>query len=229
MKDSDAFFIASPPVPLPRPRSARARVIAKWFGLDQSLAEPSPRPGPLMIRPLLPKSGILLITGPSGSGKSSLLRSIVQEIPHEDVMDLAAIDLPQASVVNCFGRIRLKRVLELLSRVGLSEAWTYLRFPSELSDGQRWRLRLAVALLKLQQSRAGVLICDEFAAMLDRVTAAVISRTLSREIDASGHRAVIVTSHDDLTHALAPTRMIQCDFGQMKIQDRPPIGLRKTA
>src|SRR5207248_9473630 len=105
----------------------------------------------------------------------------------------------------------------LLARVGLSEAWTYLRTPSELSEGQRWRFKLALALHRAgamivsQESArtsllaAGgsprgdaeptgapahgydwrevresspILACDEFAAVLDRVTAMVVARCL---------------------------------------------------
>ena len=49
-------------------------------------------------------------------------------------------------VVNCFGDEPVMETLKLLGRVGLGEAWSYLRTPSELSEGQKFRLRLAVGL-----------------------------------------------------------------------------------
>ena len=107
--------------------------------------------------------------------------------------------------------------LDLLGRFGLAEAWTYLRLPHELSDGQRWRLRFAMAL---HQSRPGdVLVCDEFAAVLDRITARIIASVLRRVINRDcGAAAVVATSHDDLATALAPDIHVHCDFGAVEIR-----------
>jgi ABC-type ATPase with predicted acetyltransferase domain len=124
--------------------------------------------------------------------------------------------------VDCFDRdIPLKRVLSMLGAVGLAEAWTYLRTPGELSEGQRWRFRVALALSQAgrRDPRQSIIVCDEFAALLDRVTACAVSRALRRAISRdSGMSAVVATSHDDLIRALAPDQIVRCDFARVWIE-----------
>ena len=121
------------------------------------------------------RSSIVLITGPSGAGKSTLLRELIRAavVQRHRVIDLAHVTLPSEPIVDLFHGLSLRDTLLLLSRVGLGEAWSYLRKPSQLSDGQRWRLRLALALREAEQEpgHCVVLAADEFAALLDRVTA----------------------------------------------------------
>ncbi len=124
--------------------------------------------------------------------------------------------------------------LKLLGRVGLGEAWSYLRTPCELSEGQKFRLRLAVGLWRAMKigeiaemnERRGaalrstppggrVIVCDEFAAVLDRLTAMIVARCLRRAIDAHPNiAAVVATSHEDLAAALKPEVVVRCDFGK---------------
>ena len=126
----------------------------------------------------------------------------------------------------------LRETLLALARVGLAEAWTYLRTPAELSDGQRWRLRLAVALERARREMSNhstarvVLVADEFAALLDRVTGCVVARSLRRAV-APGSRvaAVVATAHDDddVTRALSPDVLVRCDFGRVTVRKTPTI------
>ena len=76
----------------------------------------------------------------------------------------------------------LERVLMWLSLAGLNEAFVMLRRPCELSDGQRYRLRLAQVMAMLNESPAAsaVVIADEFGSTLDRITALTIARNLKR-------------------------------------------------
>jgi hypothetical protein len=213
-------------------------------------------------------------------------------------LDLSSIDLPDLPLVDCFGNAPLERILPLLSRVGLAEAWSYLRAPAQLSEGQRWRLKLALSLHQATGShgarqspgagasstatrpadaashgatglgaagshgatashgatgsqeiaslhgpqrsedapagregraaraapdprceqKTAVIACDEFAALLDRVTARIVARALRRAIDASrACSAILVTSHEDLSKALRPDVLVRCDFGHICI------------
>jgi ABC-type ATPase with predicted acetyltransferase domain len=206
-----------------RIRSARAAQVARWFGLGQPAdAKQALPPAPPL--PAVAAGTITFISGPSGSGKSSLFgatRAQQRDRAGRRWIDLAAIDAPDVPLVDCFGDTPLREVLALLGRVGLGEAWSYLRTPAELSEGQRWRMRLALALHAASTSRAGaderpILACDEFAAVLDRVTAMVVAHRLRRAIDAMPHlSAVVATSHDDLEPALAPEVIVRCDFGKL--------------
>src|SRR5262249_22003749 len=161
-------------------RSKRSKIVAQWFGLifDSPAKPAGSRPPPLSIR----TEGVTLITGPSGAGKSTLLRKLVAKSRCHRI-DLNKIRLSNRPVIDCFPKTPLPEVLKLLSQVGLAEAWTYLRTPRELSDGQRWRLRLAMAIHgSTRTNRRTLLVADEFAALLDRVTAIVIARALRRAV-----------------------------------------------
>jgi ABC-type ATPase with predicted acetyltransferase domain len=68
------------------------------------------------------------------------------------------------------------------------------------------------------RATACVLVADEFAAVLDRVTAMVVARALRRAIDASaGLCAVVASSHDDLEAALLPDVVVRCDFSRWSV------------
>src|SRR5215831_9983746 len=85
---------------------------------------------------------LVLFTGPSGSGKSSLLRAAGRQLGAVDAVALALPDLPLVDALSGPLEDRLVR----LAACGLSEARLLLRTPEELSDGQRYRFRLAYAL-----------------------------------------------------------------------------------
>jgi uncharacterized protein len=198
---------------------SQVELVKRWFGIEEN-EKCKVKNGewgmPEVIRP----GRVVLISGASGSGKSSLLRAMRAQCAYRWI-DLQKIRLRDVPVVDCFGNERVEKILERLSRVGLGEVWTYLRRPSQLSEGQRWRLRLAIALHRAEkfsgvpQGRAPVVICaDEFAALLDRITAKIISRCVRKSVDASSNLcAVLATSHDDLRDALRPDIEVQCDFG----------------
>ena len=166
---------------------------------------------------LPPPGAITLVTGPSGAGKSSLLRALRGTVDAHWI-DFDRLEPDAVPLVDCFDETPLAGALALLSRVGLCEAWTYLRTPSELSEGQRWRLKLALALHGSRHARGRAILCaDEFAAILDRVTAMVVARALRSAIRAP-LSALVATSHDDLVDALQPDAIVTCDFERVFIR-----------
>ena len=230
--------------------SARAAVVARWFGVSRDdlsrtrLSASSAGTGRIVFTP----GEIVLITGASGAGKSTLLRRIGARYrrrrrSHRQWIDLARVRLPaQVPVIDlivdalCGAREdegAIMRGLDLLSRLGLGEVWTYLRRPCELSEGQRWRLRLGVALARARRNpgselpglsgAAGgltVIAADEFCAALDRVTALIVARALRRAVDSCGNLcAVVATGHEDLVGALSPDMIVRCDFGEYEVVD----------
>lgn len=213
--------------------SRRAKTVALWFGVDVESASMRSEMNAPDVRPA--GGQIILLTGPSGAGKSTLLRQIRRSACESmRWVDLGKIVLPRAAVIDVMadameGKRHSKlnsteseeeeailRALRALSRVGLGEVWTYLRTPAQLSDGQRWRLRLAMALARAgaAQRRLTVLAADEFAAPLDRVTALVVARGLRKAISAQPSVcAIVATTRDDLAGALQPDLQVCCDFG----------------
>lgn len=110
---------------------------------------------------------VVYITGQSGSGKSLLLKDVTEQMRSRGlvVVDLNGIDLEEKPVIELVGR-NTAEAAELLSLAGISDAWIYIRKPSELSDGQRYRLKLA----KIMETPSDVWIADEFGAVLDRIS-----------------------------------------------------------
>jgi ABC-type ATPase with predicted acetyltransferase domain len=165
----------------------------------------------------------MLITGSSGSGKSSLLRALARR-GDAKVVNIAQIRPARVPCIDQFGG-EIGLALDLLSRLGLAEAFTWMQLPRELSDGQRWRLRLALGIAQASHHERALLVVDEFCAILDRVTAGVVARALRRTIDRLNQRgprlaAIIATSHDDLGAALLPDVAVRCDFGATRVQLR---------
>jgi ABC-type ATPase with predicted acetyltransferase domain len=120
--------------------------------------------------------------------------------------------------------VPLEEGLRMLSRVGLGEAHSYLLRPSQLSDGQRWRLRLAMAVYRAGRATEGknagavCIVADEFGAILDRVTALVVARALRRAVDENeGVCAIVASCREDLGEALRPNRVVRCDFGRCEV------------
>ncbi|SER26410.1 hypothetical protein SAMN05216548_11422 [Faunimonas pinastri] len=152
---------------------------------------------------------VVYITGQSGSGKSLLLKDLSAQMRAAGlkVADLNEIELEDRPVIELVGRTTTEAA-DLLAKAGISDAWIYIRKPSELSDGQRYRLKLA----KVMESGADVWIADEFGAVLDRVTAKVIAFNVQKVARAQGKTLMVATTHTDLKDELGPDLTITKRF-----------------
>lgn len=152
---------------------------------------------------------VVYINGQSGSGKSLLLRDICEKMKNDGkkIVDLNDIVLEEKPVIELIGK-NTTDAADLLAKAGISDAWIYIRKPSELSDGQRYRLKLA----KIMESDADVWVSDEFGAILDRVTAKVIAFNLQKTARANGKTLIVATTHTDLEEELGPSLVITKRF-----------------
>ena len=117
----------------------RSLVVAEAFGLGIDDAQVfKVLDAELKISP----ADVVYITGDSGSGKSVLLRAIRADLGDEAI-DLSEVqvsaDVPLIETVGA----SIEEGLELLSKVGLNDAFLFLRSYGQLSDGQKYRYRIA--------------------------------------------------------------------------------------
>ena len=151
---------------------------------------------------------IVYITGASGTGKSILLKELQKCIPLSERINLAHIDLPSdKTLIDCV-QGDLLTSLRFLSIAGLNDCFCILNQPSRLSEGQKYRFRLAMALA----SRKPFVFADEFCSGLDRITALVISQRLHEFAKRTGTTFFLASSHKDIMLDLAPDVLIVRDF-----------------
>jgi ABC-type ATPase with predicted acetyltransferase domain len=152
---------------------------------------------------------VVYITGQSGSGKSLLLRELKSQMQAQGlvVADLNEIELAEKPVIELVGKTT-GEAADLLAKAGISDAWIYIRKPSELSDGQRYRLKLAVVL----ESGADVWVADELGAVLDRVTAKAVAFNIAKVARRAGKTFIVATTHTDLKEEMAPNLTVTKRF-----------------
>lgn len=152
---------------------------------------------------------IVYITGESGSGKSALLRELQHELV-PNVVNIAdvAVD-PSKPLIESVGRT-FEEALELLSRVGLNDAFLFVRRFEQLSDGQKYRFRLA----KVIESGKQYWVADEFCATLDRDTAKIVAFNMQKLARQLGKAVIVATTHIDLFRDLKPSVYVHKRFGR---------------
>jgi ABC-type ATPase with predicted acetyltransferase domain len=181
------------------PKVRRARAIFGWRGGERWRGRA--RAAAERIDRLLAPGEVALITGPSGSGKSRIGRALAARLTGA-VSAGIAVPMSAARVLDLF-ESGLEASMASLARAGLAEARAMLARSADLSEGERARLSIALAMEKVSRG-GGTLIIDEFASTLDRPTAAALCRTVRRWACESGVRVVCITAHDDVLEWLGP-------------------------
>lgn len=150
---------------------------------------------------------VVYITGQSGSGKSLLLKDLDRQMRErgKKVVNLDQIELDNTKpLIDQIGQ-DTNDAIRLLGSAGINDAYLYVRKPSELSDGQRYRFRLAKAI----ETGADVWVADEFLAVLDRVAAKVIAYSLQKTARRAGATVIVATTHTDMVPDLGPDLYIE--------------------
>lgn len=188
-------------------RSERVIKVAEAFGLGLEEREFTVLDNvELTIEP----GDVVYINGQSGAGKSVLLReiSVALATAGQTVSNIDAVTFEDRPLIDQIGADSLADAIRLLSLAGLSDAYLYIRKPSELSDGQKYRFRLA----KLVEENADVWVADEFGAVLDRVTAKIVAWNLAKVARAHNKTLIVATTHTDLVEELSPSLAITKRF-----------------
>ncbi len=172
----------------------------RLFGIDrQRLEKPSLHSADFELE----KGDICYITGPSGAGKSLLLRKLYEEASGSRLWFDNVPIAEERSVIDCFDAALIES-LRMLSKAGLADAFCALNQPARLSDGQKWRYRLARAMA----IRPDYLFIDEFCSSLDRVTAAAVSWNLRKWSAKADTICLLASCHDDIIEDLKPDVVI---------------------
>ena len=148
--------------------------------------------------PKLPANGIVLLVGTSGSGKSTILKTVDQKIKSVIDNDL--------TVIGNFSSP--ERGEELLLSCGLRTIPAWFRSPATLSNGEFHRFEMAKIL------DGGINVIDEFTSVVDRDTAKSLALSIRKFYDRSESTEplYIASCHRDIIDWLDPEWVYDTDL-----------------
>lgn len=165
----------------------------------------------IIIPDLSKKSGIILIVGSSGSGKSTILKSLN---PNKLVIDYSK------PIIDNFSSPLIAE--ELLLAMGLRSIPTWFRPFDKVSNGERHRAESALAIDQ------NINCIDEFTSVVDRDTAKSLSVALHKYFKKHNKTIFVATPHFDIQEWLCPDVVYNTDtqkFVQSDFLRRPDIDL----
>ena len=225
--------------------SFRVQQVAGMF--DVPLAEKSSETFAVELPSLDETWDVGLIVGPSGSGKSTVAKQCYSSELYRGA------DWPaNQAVIDCFGELPVRQVVELFTAVGFSSPPSWIKPYRVLSCGEQFRCDLARALsvasgplsvAKTQadgshQSTSGngllttdkpLIVFDEFTSVVDRNVARACSAAIAKGIRRGNIpcRFLAVTCHYDVAEWLEADWVLDMATGvlQRRRLRRPPITL----
>ena len=156
-----------------------------------------------------------LIVGPSGSGKSTVAKQF-----YADELYQPSSWPNDKAVIDCFGDLPVKHVVELFTAVGFSSPPAWVKPYQVLSCGEQFRCDLAKALSRgfrletldsrsiqsssLKPNTPSLLVFDEFTSVVDRNVAKACSTAIAKGIRRGCIlcRFIAVTCHYDVAEWL---------------------------
>jgi GNAT superfamily N-acetyltransferase len=170
-----------------------------------------------------------LIVGPSGSGKST----VAQHLFGDRLYTGGDWSADQA-VIDGFGDLPVKEVIQLLTAVGFSSPPSWLKPYHVLSNGEKFRCDLARGMSGPWSAAHGqnhllTTVFDEYTSVVDRNVAKICSAAVSKGIKSGRIRCrfVGVTCHYDVMDWLEPDWVLDMATGTVsrRLLRRPKIEL----
>lgn len=156
-----------------------------------------------------------LIVGPSGSGKSSVMREVFGSMP--------AMKFEELSLIDDFSKdLSIEDIAKACQAVGFNTIPAWMRPHAVLSNGEQFRVDVARRMLELPSP----IVVDEFTSVVDRQVAQVGSHSVQKFVRRSDKQFVAVTCHYDVIDWLQPDwvlDMATCHFTRRSLQRRPEI------
>lgn len=196
----------------------RKREVCMTFGIPPREAPPIIADGlTLTLHP----GSITLINGPSGSGKSSTLQYISQEIRESIWVSQTRFPNDRPMIDAIAPKRRLPFATELLTACGLGEPRIWIRRFGELSEGEKLRAALARAFgTALAGGGDHPILCDEFAATLHEDIARTISHNLRRLVTRHELILIVAGTRNEYVEHLQPDRVIQLGGDAPRLLER---------
>jgi ABC-type ATPase with predicted acetyltransferase domain len=161
-----------------------------------------------------------LITGPSGAGKSQVARALFGDA----LIEGYDWDNDKA-IVDGFGKIPIKDVIGALSSVGFASPPGWLKPYRVMSNGERFRVNLARAIV----DERPLVALDEFSSVVDRQVGRIGAYASAKAVRARPEkRLVAVTCHEDVLEWLQPDWVLEPHIGKFswrEHQRRPQVDL----
>lgn len=156
-----------------------------------------------------------LMVGPSGSGKSSVMRQVFGEMP--------TLEWGAPSLVDDFDTAHsVEDIARACSAVGFNTIPAWMRPFSVLSNGEQFRVDLARRALELPAP----VVVDEFTSVVDRQVAQIGSHAMQKFVRRQSKQFVAVTCHYDVVDWLQPDWILDMatqSFTRRLVQRRPAI------
>jgi len=134
--------------------------------------------------------GLVLITGKSGSGKSTILKELAAKYQYEPVLEIENVE---ARVIDLIA-LNLSDTISILSKAGLSEVPLFLTKYKDLSTGQKYRFDIVYSIV----NGCRRLVLDEFCAYLDTTTAQTCAYNFQRLFREKNVSVIAATCRTDL-------------------------------
>lgn len=203
----------------PAPLSGRIREICGDFGI--SPAEPARTLAGGVELPLRPGE-IVAIVGPSGAGKSTLLRHIAEQLPAACRVQPDALPGDSAVADAVAPDAALAATLGLLTACGLGEPRLWIRRGSELSDGEKARAALALAIgTALARDERPAILCDELFGLLHPRLGSAVAINLRKLVSRLRLTLVIATTQAPLVSLLRPDVLLRLGEGEPRVEIAP--------